>query len=254
MKAFLFLSVTLASFVSASAAPPDLPVGKNTQPALTTGFNLPQDSARTKVWWFFGETETTREGITADLEAFKKAGVGGVVYYDQVHGNGEGADKVFDAHWWQSLIFASQEAKRLGQTFEANIGNGYVAGGRWITPDCSMQRLAECETLVASPCPHPKQSSLPRSIPKGGVKVDIGLPDCPRGWHHDVAVLALPYREELLGTSSLLNIVPTVCAGVRLRKDVHRPQHQLRGQGTGQGPHIVDAGAALCPQNRDDKG
>lgn len=177
--------------------------------SLSDGFNHPQDSARTKVWWFFGETETTREGITADLEAFKQQGVGGVVYYDQVHGSGDGADQVFDEHWWQSLIFASQEAKRLGLTFEANIGNGYVAGGRWITPDRSMQRLAEGETLVASPSPHPEQSSSPRSLPQGGVKVNIGLPDCPRGWHHDVAVLALPYREELLGTSSLLNIEPT---------------------------------------------
>ena len=113
--------------------------------SLADGFDHPQDSARTKLWWFFGETETTREGITADLEAFKQQGVGGVVYYDQVHGKGEGADKVFDSHWWQSLIFASQEAKRLGLSFEANIGNGYVAGGRWITPDRSMQRLAVSE-------------------------------------------------------------------------------------------------------------
>lgn len=45
------------------------------------------------MWWFLGETETTREGITADLEAFKEAGVGCVVYYDQVHGKGEGADR-----------------------------------------------------------------------------------------------------------------------------------------------------------------
>ncbi|MBQ1580952.1 MAG: hypothetical protein II107_00595, partial [Prevotella sp.] len=36
----------------------------------------------------------THEGITADLEAFKQQGVGGVVYYDQVHGNGDGAFKV----------------------------------------------------------------------------------------------------------------------------------------------------------------
>ena len=202
MKAtILFCIMALQSLTSTSST--------TCYSSLSDGFDHPQDSARTKVWWFFGETETTREGITADLEAFKQQGVGGVVYYDQVHGSGDGADQVFDEHWWQSLIFASQEAKRLGLTFEANIGNGYVAGGRWITPDCSMQRLAECETLVASPCPHPKQSSLPRSIPKGGVKVDIGLPDCPRGWHHDVAVLALPYREELLGTSRLLNIVPT---------------------------------------------
>ncbi len=55
------------------------------------GFEHPQDSTRTKVWWFHGETETTREGITADLEAYKRAGVGGVVYYDQVHGKGEHA-------------------------------------------------------------------------------------------------------------------------------------------------------------------
>ena len=162
------------------------------QSSLTYGFDHPQDSARTKVWWFFGETETTREGITADLEAFKTAGVGGVVYYDQVHGSGEGADKVFDDHWWQSLIFASQEAKRLGLSFEANIGNGYVAGGKWITPDRSMQRLTMSETLLS-----------------GGKHRQLALPDCPRGWHHDVAVLALPYREELLGTSRLLNIVPT---------------------------------------------
>ena len=162
------------------------------QSSLTFGFDHPQDSARTKVWWFFGETATTREGITADLEAFKTAGVGGVVYYDQVHGKGEGADRVFDEHWWQSLIFASQEAKRLGLSFEANIGNGYVAGGKWITPDRSMQRLTVSETLLS-----------------GGKHHQLALPDCPRGWHHDVAVLALPYREELLGTSRLLSIVPT---------------------------------------------
>ncbi len=51
-------------------------------------FANPQDSTRTKVWWFHGETETTREGITADLEAYKRGGVGGVVYYDQAHGKG----------------------------------------------------------------------------------------------------------------------------------------------------------------------
>lgn len=65
------------------------------QSSLTYGFDHPQDTVRTKAWCFFGETETTRECITADLEAFKTAGVGGVVYYDQVHGKGEGANKVF---------------------------------------------------------------------------------------------------------------------------------------------------------------
>lgn len=62
---------------------------------LRQEFRFPNDSARTKLWWFHGETETTKEGITADLEAFKQAGIGGVVYYDQVHGKGADASPVF---------------------------------------------------------------------------------------------------------------------------------------------------------------
>lgn len=59
--------------------------------ALWQRFVSPSDEARTKVWWFHGETETTEEGIDADLEAFKEKGVGGVVFYDQVHGDAAGA-------------------------------------------------------------------------------------------------------------------------------------------------------------------
>lgn len=173
------------------------------QSSLTYGFDHPQDSGRTKVWWFFGETETTREGITADLEAFKAAGVGGVVYYDQVHGKGEGADKLFDDHWWQSLIFASQEARRLGLSFEANIGNGYVAGGKWITPERSMQRLTVSETLLRG------ERQEVRGERTDQQDYPLTSINYPNDWHHDVAVLALPYREELLGTSRQLNIVPT---------------------------------------------
>ena len=153
---------------------------------LTIGFDHPQDSARTKVWWFHGETIGTHEGITADLEAFKAQGVGGVVYYDQVHGQGEGAFKVFSPEWWDELIFSSQEAKRIGLNFEANASNGYVAGGRWITPDKSMQRLATTELIV-----------------EGGRDVTFQMPmvKAPGNWHQDVAVVAVPYDEALSGDS-----------------------------------------------------
>ena len=43
-------------------------------------FKRVPDSTRTKVWWFHGENKTTAEGITADLEAYRRAGVGGVVW------------------------------------------------------------------------------------------------------------------------------------------------------------------------------
>ena len=111
-------------------------------------FSNPSDSARTKVWWFHGETETTREGITADLEAYKRAGVGGVVYYDQVHGKGEHALPAFSAEWWEMLKFAASETKRVGLSFEINLSNGYVAGGPWITKALSMQRLTASDTII----------------------------------------------------------------------------------------------------------
>ena len=156
------------------------------QTDLSYGFDHPQDSARTKVWWFHGETIGTHEGITADLEAFKEQGVGGVVYYDQVHGKGEDAFKVFSPEWWDELIFSSQESKRIGLGFECNASNGYVAGGRWITPDKSMQRLATTELIV-----------------EGGKDLRVQMPmvKTPGNWYRDVALIALPYDEQLMGDS-----------------------------------------------------
>ncbi len=126
-------------------------------------FQIPQDSCRTKVWWFHGETETTYEGITADLEAYKKAGVGGVVYYDQVHNP---SDKVLDAmspEWWKMLKFAAQEAKRIGLTFEINISNGYVLGGKWIDKSEAMQRLVSKNLIIRKGDKRARFIDLPRA-------------------------------------------------------------------------------------------
>ena len=144
--------------------------------AALQAFRNPADAARTKVWWFHGETPTTREGITADLEAFKAAGVGGVVYYDQVHGPAEGALDAFSPQWWEMLRFAALEAKRLGLSFEVNLSNGYVAGGPWITPEMGMQRLCSVDTLVHG---------------GGRFRGRLAAPSA-QDWWRDVAVLAWP--------------------------------------------------------------
>lgn len=144
------------------------------------GFQNPQDSTRTKVWWFHGETETTKEGITADLEAFKKAGIGGVVYYDQSHGKATNALEGFSSEWWKMLKFAASEAKRVGLTFELHISNGYVAGGPWITNETGMKRLTATEILV-----------------KGGKHFSEKLPEPQNKYNFfkDVVVLAFPAQK-----------------------------------------------------------
>lgn len=141
------------------------------------GFRILQDSTRTKLWWFHGETETTKEGITADLTAFRKAGIGGVVYYDQSHGKAENALAGFSRQWWKMLKFASSEAARLGLTFEMHISNGYVAGGPWITYENAMKRLTATETMVT-----------------GGKYFEgaLAAPKNKFNYFKDVAVLAFP--------------------------------------------------------------
>ncbi|NOT93724.1 MAG: glycosyl hydrolase family 2 [Ferruginibacter sp.] len=162
-------------------------------------FSQPSNIARTKLWWFHGETETTKEGITADLEAVKREGVGGVVYYDQQHGKGEHALLAFSKEWWDMFRFAAAEAKRLGLTFETHLSNGYVSGGPWITEDLSMQRLDATDTVV-----------------NGGQLFSSKLPAPLRksksGKINDVAVIAFPVPEGNWETS--LKLFPKVSSNI----------------------------------------
>ena len=141
-------------------------------------FLSPGREARTKVWWFQGETETTSHGITADVEAFARVGIGGVVLYDQVHGKPTSEHKPLKAlspEWWQMLKLSATEAQRVGLTVEAALSNGYVGGGPWITPDMAMQRLEVVSKVV-----------------KAGDK-DCSLPPLPKGYARDVAVVTIPF-------------------------------------------------------------
>lgn len=144
---------------------------------LWQGFSQPQDSCRTKMWWFHGETETTREGITADLEGYKRAGIGGVVYYDQVHGKAPDALPAFSEEWWKMFIFAAQEAKRVGLTFDTHYSNGFCGGGPWITDETGMQMLVSNDTVI-----------------RGGTRFSgMVTPGEPRKKYHGrVGVLAFP--------------------------------------------------------------
>ena len=158
----------------------------------------PTNDSRVKTWWFFGYEHTTDEGITADVEALRDAGFGGVVYYDQNHRNAKNLpagipDEGFSPQWWHHLRFAAEEARRVGLTFEMNISNGYCAGGRWIDSGHAMQRVA-CSKMLVS----------------GGKKISVPLPDIKGrdGYVKDIAVLAVPYRNDGRMRHVTMNYVP----------------------------------------------
>src|SRR6476661_7291392 len=45
--------------------------------ALSSGFQNPPDSAKPHTWWHWMNGNVTKEGITADLEAMRRVGIGG---------------------------------------------------------------------------------------------------------------------------------------------------------------------------------
>lgn len=161
------------------------------QTAFESLWKNPTRDYQMKTWWWFGYENTTQEGITADVNALKEAGFGGVVYYDQDHRRkkmprGVGTpDEGFSTAWWQHLKWAAREAKRAGLTFELNISNGYVAGGRWIDPAHAMQRVASAKTTIT-----------------GGKKINIKLPEIKGidNYVKDIAIFALPVNPKFIPT------------------------------------------------------
>ncbi|RPJ03285.1 MAG: hypothetical protein EHM31_01290, partial [Candidatus Aminicenantes bacterium] len=55
------------------------PASGGTPDALAAGFANPPDQARPWVYWMWMDGNLSRDGITADLEALRAAGLGGVV-------------------------------------------------------------------------------------------------------------------------------------------------------------------------------
>jgi hypothetical protein len=142
-------------------------------------FMNPPDAVKPSIWWFWGESVTTSEGITKDLESLKRNGFGGVVVYEQLFTDRPGAFDSLSAEWLDCFRHAAAECARLGMVLEVNVSNGFVAGGPWITPELGMQRLIFSEMTI-----------------DGGksVTVQVPLPKIRYNYYRDVAVLAWPAR------------------------------------------------------------
>lgn len=146
------------------------------QPGLESGFKSPPDEARPHTWWHWMNGNVTRAGITADLEAMKRVGLGGAQIFNVSENIPEGPI-VYNSPEWRSLVkFASDEARRLGLELCIHDCAGWSSsGGPWVTPENAMQ------TVVAATTTAP-----------GGGKVSLTLPQ-PRTSHNyyrDIAVIA----------------------------------------------------------------
>jgi hypothetical protein len=145
---------------------------------LEQGFVRPPDSARPWVYWFWLNGNITKEGITADLEAMRRAGIGGVLIMEVDQGAPVGPVDFMSDNWRALFHHAVVEAERLGLEINMNDDAGWNgSGGPWIKPEESMQKVVWTETDVAGP----------RNF--AGV---LPQPTATAGFYHDIAVLAFP--------------------------------------------------------------
>ncbi len=186
-KNSLFL---LAAAVLALSAVPPLWAG-----TMEEEFAAPPDTARPWVYWFFMDGNLTREGITADLEAMKKAGIGGAIYMEVGVGVEPGPVEFMSAEWQELLGHAFSEADRLGIQISLAAGPGWCGtGGPWVKPEQSMQHLVSSAENVSGPAKY--DGVLPRPKPRTPYFGERTLtPELRKIWeeyYRDVAVLAFP--------------------------------------------------------------
>ncbi|HSU53424.1 MAG TPA: glycosyl hydrolase, partial [Candidatus Dormibacteraeota bacterium] len=131
--------------------------------ALEQAFAHPPDSARPWVYWFWLNGSVSSNGITADLEAMKRVGIGGVLIMEVDQGTPKGPADFGRANWRELFKHVCAEAGRLGLEVNMNNDAGWCgSGGPWITPALSMQKLVFTETNVSGPAhfeanlPHPQ--------------------------------------------------------------------------------------------------
>ncbi|MBM3294111.1 MAG: hypothetical protein FJY82_06245 [Candidatus Aminicenantes bacterium] len=85
----------------------------------------------------------SREGLTADLEAMKRAGIGGVIVMEVNVGVPRGPVEFMSDEWRRLFHHVVDEAERLGLEITLNAGPGWTgSGGPWVRAGQSMRHLA----------------------------------------------------------------------------------------------------------------
>jgi hypothetical protein len=184
---------------------------------LVERFDNPPDSARPHTFWHWMNGNVTKEGITADLEAMKQAGIGGVFLFE-VEGQLTESMPVyvdkpvrkFTPEWFAMLRHAATECKRLGMELSLMNCTGWTtSGGPWVPPKKSMMRVAWSEkyvkgpgrvegTLPKPPCDYANYQNLTKNYPY----IHESVPPEKR-FYRDMAVLAYRLEPEAARTAAL---------------------------------------------------
>jgi len=145
---------------------------------LAEGFESPPASAKPHTWWHWMNGNITKEGLTADLEAMARVGIGGAQIFNVGCGIPSGPVGFLTPEWREMMKHAAKEADRLGvELCLHNCAGWSSSGGPWNTPGNAMQQITISETKVSGP------SHFSGVLPQPPAKLE---------YYKDIEVLAFP--------------------------------------------------------------
>jgi hypothetical protein len=180
--------------------------------SLLHGFQSPPKDTRPTVWWRFMDDHISREGIAADLDFMKRAGLsGGIVSFcssrTKLSERRAGSTQVpiLSNDWWDIMRDQLDEAAKrdLDLWFQASPGYA-TSGGPWIKPEHSMQKVVWKEVT----CNAAK-----------GFDGQLPLPAVDKKWNHyrDIAVLAFPEGKAPVNPAKVIDLSARMDATGRLK-------------------------------------
>ncbi|MBT8037921.1 MAG: glycoside hydrolase [Verrucomicrobiae bacterium] len=153
------------------------------QASLESGFAEPPQNAGIRAFWWWLNSNVTKEAITRDLEEMKAKHFSGAMIFDadgssQRRNARVPAGPIFGSPEWTELwVHTCKEAKRLDLELSLNIQSGWNLGGPSVTAEESTQHLIMTKTQMSGGTTI--KQKLPRPAPK-------------ENYYRDVTVIAVP--------------------------------------------------------------
>ncbi len=144
---------------------------------LEKDFITPPEATKPRCYWYWMDGNITTNGITKDLEAMRRVGIGEAyigIIADQSR-LAPGGVKALTEPFWETMTHAVREGTRLGVDIGVFNSPGWSqSGGPWVKPEQAMRHLV-----------------LPEIRLHGPQHFSGKLPG-PKGNFQDVVVLAFP--------------------------------------------------------------
>ena len=145
---------------------------------------LSRGNDTTKPWtfWYWMYGAVSKQGIKADLQAMKNVGLGGC-YLMPIRGvdekpEYEGKAQQLTPRFWNMVDYAMQQSDSLGLEMGIHICDGFaLAGGPWITPEESMQKIVSMQTTITGGT---------------GKRYILMQPGGYEGYYEDIVCFAIP--------------------------------------------------------------